>query len=67
MNQNFKTPELLIAAEKLEGELRRYSMELKQVYDAKNIAISAQRLEDAARHREKEVELANRLETLMGK
>jgi hypothetical protein len=67
MNYNFKTPEILAVTSKLEGEVNLLGLELKQVYDSKNKAIKEKRFEDAARHREKEVELANKLETLLGK
>jgi hypothetical protein len=66
MNYDFKTLEILAAISKLEGEVNLLGLELRQVYDDKVKAIAEKRFEDAARFREKEVELANKIETLLG-
>jgi hypothetical protein len=66
MNFGFKTLEILAVTSKLEGEVNLLGLELKQVYDDKVKAIAEKRFEDAARFREKEVELANKIETLLG-
>lgn len=67
MNHDFKTPEILSVTDKLDGEPNKLGLELKLVYNSKRKAIKEKRFEDAARYREREVELANKLETLLGK
>jgi len=62
---NSKTPEIIAAALKLEGKAYELGLELQKAYDAKVKAIASKRFEDAARFREKEVELINKISILL--
>jgi len=64
MIYNFKTPEILAAALKLDGKAHEHGLALQKAYENKIKAIADGRFEDAARFREREVEIIEKLKLL---